>query len=87
MPPPELKERFYSHVTNCDSRIQKKMEEIFAEEVKQGQLRDDCPAKMSWSFRFMREGILNWMMIVPKLRKEELIKDFWTDLWLGLKKR
>ena len=85
--PPELKERFCSHVTNCDSRIQKKMEEIFAEEVKQGRLRDDCPVKMSWSFRFMREGILNWMMIVPKLRKEELIKAFWTDLWLGLKKR
>jgi len=85
--PPELKERFFSHVANCDSRIQKNMEEIFAKQIKQGQLRDDCPQKMSWSFRFMREGILNWMMIVPKLRKEELIKTFWTDLWLGLKKR
>lgn len=85
--PSELKERFYSHVVECDSRIQKKMEEIFEKAIKQGRLRDDCPKKMSWSFRVMREGILNWMMMFPKLRREELIKAFWTDLWLGLKKQ
>jgi AcrR family transcriptional regulator len=85
--PSELKERFLSHITNCDTRSQKKMEEILAKEIEQGQLRNGSPLTMSWSFRAMREGIINWMMMAPELRKEELIKAFWTDLWLGLKKR
>jgi AcrR family transcriptional regulator len=85
--PSELKERFFSHITNCDTRSQKKMEEILAKEIEQGQLRNGSPLIMSWSFRAMREGIINWMMMAPELRKEELIKAYWTDLWLGLKKR
>jgi AcrR family transcriptional regulator len=85
--PSELKERFFSHITNCDIGSQKKMEEILAKEIEQGQLRNGSPLIMSWSFRAMREGIINWMMIAPELRKEELIKAYWTDLWLGLKKR
>jgi Transcriptional regulator len=85
--PSELKERFFSHISNCDTRSQKKMEEILAKEIEQGQLRNGSPLIMSWSFRAMREGIINWMMMAPELRKEELIKAYWTDLWLGLKKR
>ncbi|MHB8126260.1 MAG: TetR/AcrR family transcriptional regulator [Desulfitobacteriaceae bacterium] len=85
--PSELKERFLFHITNCDTRSQKKMEEILAKGIEQGRLRDDCPLTMSWSFRAMREGIINWMMMAPELRKEEYIKAYWTDLWLGLKKR
>lgn len=85
--PPELKEKFNSHVTDLDSRIQKKTEGIIKKGIRQGRLRDDCPVKMSWSFRLLAGGVLNWMMIVPELRKEELIKAFWTDLWLGLKKQ
>lgn len=85
--PLELKERFFSHIANCDTRSQKKMEEILAQEIEQGKLRNGSPLIMSWSFRAMREGIINWMMMAPELRKEELIKAYWTDLWLGLKKR
>lgn len=85
--PSELKERFLLHISNCDIRSQKKMEEILAKEIEQGQLRNGSPLIMSWSFRAMREGIINWMMMAPELRKEEYIKAYWTDLWLGLKKR
>ena len=85
--PPELKEQFFSHIQNCDSRSQKKIEEILAGEIEQGRLRDASPLKMSWSFRVMREGIINWMLMAPELRKEEFIKDYWADLWLGFKKR
>jgi len=85
--PPELKERFFAHVSNCDIRSQKKMQEILAREIEQGQIRKDSPFKMSWSFRSMRQGIIYWLMMAPELRREELIEACWTDLWLGLKKR
>ena len=84
--PPELRENFLTHVTNCDVRIQKKMELIFAEGIAQGLIREDSSKKMSWSFQIMRGGILNWMMVVPEMRHEKYIKAFWRDLWLGLKK-
>ena len=85
--PPELKERFFAHVLNCDIRSQKKMQEILAREIEQGKLRKGSPFKMSWSFRSMRQGIIYWLMMAPELRREELIEACWTDLWLGLKKR
>lgn len=86
-PPSEIKERFFSHVSNCDIRSQKKMQEILAKEIEQGQLRNGSPFKMSWSFRSIRQGIIYWLTMAPELRREELIKACWTDLWLGLKKR
>ncbi|MHB8127206.1 MAG: TetR/AcrR family transcriptional regulator [Desulfitobacteriaceae bacterium] len=85
--PAELKEQFFSHVSNCDARSQKKMQEILAKEIDQGQLRKGSPFKMTWSFRSMRTGIIHWLMMAPELRREELIKACWTDLWLGLKER
>jgi AcrR family transcriptional regulator len=85
--PPEIKERFFAHVANCDARSQKKMEEILAGEVEEGKLREGSSFKMSWSFRSMRQGIIYWLMMAPELRREELIQACWADLWLGLKKR
>ncbi|UNC91330.1 TetR/AcrR family transcriptional regulator [Candidatus Contubernalis alkaliaceticus] len=85
--PPVIKEKFFAHVANCDGRIQKKMEKIFEEGIEKGFFRKDCPIRMSLSFRFFREGIINWMMVMPELKKEKYIKNFWRDLWLGLKKQ
>ncbi|MDD2233764.1 MAG: TetR/AcrR family transcriptional regulator [Desulfitobacteriaceae bacterium] len=85
--PSELKEQFFSHISNCDTRSQKKMQEILAKEIERGQLRNSSPFKISWSFRSMRQGIIFWLMMAPELRRDELIKACWSDLWLGLKKR
>ena len=85
--PPELDERFYSHIKEPFSRGQNKLEAIFTQEIARGKLREDSPVKMTWSLRIMMGGILYWMIAYPELKNEESIRAFWDDLWLGLKKR
>lgn len=84
--PSEVYDQFFFHVKNCDSVVQQRMEEIFEEGMRQGLIRNDNAKKMTISYRAIREGILNGMMIIPEL-KEEYIKDFWKDFWLGVKGR
>jgi len=83
--PPDLSEKFFSHVIKCDSFVRQTLEDIFAQGVSQGLLRDNNVKKMTLSFRALREGLLNGILIFPEMK--ENIKDFWTDYWLGIKWR
>jgi AcrR family transcriptional regulator len=84
--PKAIHKKFFTHVKSYEEDLQQKMQDIFALGIKEGVIRSDSPAKMFWSYRILREGILNWMLIVPDLKKED-IRCLWTDLWLGIKGR
>jgi len=84
--PPEMYDRFYEHIKGCDMQVQSKMEEIFEEGMRLGVIREDTVKKMVMSYRAMREGLLNWMMMIPEI-KEQSIRAFWNDYWCGVKRR
>lgn len=81
--PSDMREKFFSHVTSYDLRLHKKLEEILAEGMEKGVIRKDNVAKMAFSYRALREGLVNWMLIIPELYKDEYIEGLWRDLWLG----
>lgn len=85
--PTDVYDKFYTHVQNYNVVVQQNMEEIFQEGMHQGLIRNNDPKKMTMSYWAIREGLLNGMMIIPELRKEEYIKGFWEDYWLGIKER
>ena len=62
------------------------MEEIFEMGMKEKILRKDDPKKLVLSFRAMRDGVLNWMFVIPQ-STEEWAKELWIDFWLGVKER
>jgi len=84
--PPELRGKFYNHVSKYTIQIRERIETIFAEGIRQGILREDDPVKMSWSHQMMRDGFVTWMLTSPEPNKDKYIKAFWNDLWFGLKK-
>lgn len=84
--PPNIKERFFPYAAEIEQSFVDKMAAILEESFQQGVVRKDNSRKMVMSFRALSEGIINTMHIIPSF-KQEWIKDFWSDLWLGLKGR
>lgn len=84
--PPHITERFYADWENCNIPVQKNLTVIFEEGIRQGVIRSDDTNKMVMSFLAFRDGLLYWIKTSPGL-KEERIKDFWLEFWLGIKER
>ncbi len=82
--PAELKDRFGNHIWGYEEKFQQQMESIFSSGMRDGTVATDDPARLMWSYRVFREGLLNWMIILPEL-KPECIPGFWQHLWNGLK--
>ncbi|ACV63425.1 transcriptional regulator, TetR family [Desulfofarcimen acetoxidans DSM 771] len=85
--PTGIYEKFFTHVQNCNIFVQQTMVEIFEAGISQGLIRSDDAKKMTMSFWAIREGLLNGMVIIPEMRKEEYIKAFWRDYLLGIRGR
>lgn len=85
--PPDVYDRFFTHVKNCNLNVQEKMETIFEAGIRQGMIRKGKAKKMTISFWAIREGILNGMIMIPELKNEAYIKEYWKDFWLGIKGR
>lgn len=84
--PPEIREKILSNLAEIDQHIHDKMVEIFQQAMDQQLIRKDHPTKMVVSFRSMRDGLLKWMLIIPKI-KVDLVSSFWSDFWYGLETR
>lgn len=84
--PPEIKDVIIKDMADRDKFFQDNMEKIFVEAMDSGAIRRDNPAKMTLSFRAMRDGLLSWMLIIPNMTPD-MMSMFWSDFWNGLKKR
>jgi AcrR family transcriptional regulator len=84
--PEGLREKFYTDLLKREDRFQKWMEEIFEIGMQKGILRKDHPKKLVMSYRAMRDGVLNWMYVIPE-SNDEWAKELWIDFWLGIKER
>ncbi|MTI80870.1 MAG: TetR/AcrR family transcriptional regulator [Firmicutes bacterium] len=85
--PSDVYDKFFTHVENCNSAVQQNMITIFEEGMRKGLIRKGNAKRMTMSYWAIREGLLNGMMIIPEMRNEEFIRDFWIDFWLGIKGR
>ncbi len=81
--PPELREKFRSRNSDWEMSYQKKLEEIFAEGMRQGVIRKGSPENKVWSFRITWGVVLGWMVLSQEL-KVELIEGIWNDFWSGM---
>lgn len=84
--PPEIDSKFFSHFMAYEAQVQERLEDIFEMGMRKGEIRRGEALKMVMSFRFMREGLLMFITHSQDLR-EEWIKEFWNDFWLGIKER
>lgn len=64
--PPEIREKILSNLAEIDQHIHDKIVGIFKQAMDQQLIRKDHPTKMVVSFRSMRDGLLKWMLIIPK---------------------
>lgn len=85
-PPLHLKERVMTDLAGRDKFFHEGVIGLFAQAIEEGAVRRDSPGRLVMSFRSMRDGLLSWMHTVPQM-KEEWIRAFWSDLWLGLQDR
>lgn len=83
---PDTKKRFFPLAGEIESSFSKRMVEILEEGFDREVVRKGQAPKMFWSFRCISEGIINTIQLFPSF-KEQWIKEFWKDLWLGLKNR
>ena len=84
--PPVLSQEFWTDIVEREEYFQKQMEEIFLQGMRQGIIRKDDPARLMMFFRAMKEGLLNWMIAIPKA-EETWAAEFWVSFWLGIKER
>jgi hypothetical protein len=84
--PSELREEFRFRNLEWEMRYQKKLEEIFAEGMRQGVIRKGSPEKKVWSFRINWSVVLGWMVLSREL-KMEMIEEIWNDFWFGVAER
>lgn len=84
--PPVLSQEFWADILEREKYFQEQMTEIFLEGMRQGIIRKNDPIRLMMSFRAMKEGLLNWMIAIPKA-EESWAAEFWTDYWLGIKER
>lgn len=81
--PDVLREAFWKDISQRELFYRTQLEALFLQGMEQGIIRRDDPAKLMLSFRAMREGLLNWMIAMPR-SEEEWIRSVWKDFWLGL---
>ncbi len=84
--PDVLREQFWKDIAKRELFYRTQLEALFLQGMEQGIIRKDDPAKLLFSFRAMREGLLNWMIAIPT-SEEEWIRAVWKDFWLGFKAR
>ncbi len=84
--PDVLREQFWKDLAQRELFFRTQLEVLFLQGMEQGIIRRDDPAKLMFSFRAMREGLLNWMIAMPR-SEEEWIRAVWKDFWLGFKAR
>lgn len=84
--PDVLREEFWKDMAQRELFFRTQMEALFLQGMEQGIIRRDDPAKLMFSFRAMREGLLNWMIATPR-SEEEWIRTVWKDFWLGFRAR
>lgn len=84
--PNVLREEFWKDLTQRELFFRTQLEALFLLGMERGIIRRDDPAKLMFSYRAMREGLLNWMITIPH-SEEEWIRDVWKDFWLGFKAR
>lgn len=84
--PDVLREEFWKDLAQRELFFRTQLEVLFLQGMEQGIIRRDDPAKLMLSFRAMREGLLNWMIGMPR-SEEEWIRAVWKDFWLGFKAR
>lgn len=84
--PPDLSGKLRANYLTCEMPYRKKLEEIFAEGMKRGIIRQGDPAQKVWSFKTKRDGVAAWVNASPDLTEEHL-EDFWSDYWYGVTER
>ncbi|WP_054697019.1 TetR/AcrR family transcriptional regulator [Syntrophomonas palmitatica] len=84
--PDVLREEFWKDLAQRELFFRTQMEALFFQGMEEGIIRRDDPAKLMFTFRAMKEGLLNWMIATPK-SEEEWIRAVWKDFWLGFRAR
>ncbi len=84
--PPELAKRLFPYTGDREMEIEKRMEAMVSQGIRQGKLRDGNPASMAWSHRLMRDGAVTWISVSPEVNIEKYIKEIWDNLWSGLER-
>lgn len=84
--PDVLREEFWKDLAQRELLFRTQLQSMFLLGMEQGVIRRDDPAKLMFSYRAMREGLLNWMITLPHA-EEEWIREVWKDFWLGFKAR
>jgi len=84
--PDVLREEFWKDLAQRELFFRTQMEALLLQGMEQGIIRKDDPAKLMFTFRAMKEGLLNWLIAIPK-SEEEWVREVWKDFWLGFKAR
>ncbi|MGE5390838.1 MAG: TetR/AcrR family transcriptional regulator [Deltaproteobacteria bacterium] len=84
--PDVLREEFWKDMAQRELFFRTQMEALLLQGMEKGIIRRDDPAKLMFTFRAMKEGLLNWMIAIPK-SEEDWIREVWKDFWLGFKAR
>lgn len=83
--PDELNECIIPSYRKLEECYRQRLEDIFAEGMRQGIICQSEPEKKAWSFKLTRDGAMTWLVIGQL--GEEYIEEFWNDFWFGVAKR
>lgn len=83
--PDELIESLMPNYQKLEELYRRKLEDIFAEGMRQRIICQGEPEKKAWSFKLTRDGAMTWLVIGQL--GEEYIEEFWNDFWFGMAER
>lgn len=85
--PSDVYSKFYLQIKEYQTTVEKWIEEAITEGIRSGIIPNDDPAKMSFAYQTFREGLLNGIIFLPEMNREESIRSMWSYFWLGIKGR
>lgn len=85
--PADLTDRIFDQLKSKQDQVECWIGAAIAEAMRSALIPPDDPAKLIFAYLACREGLLNGLLFVPEMNREDMMQSMWSYFWLGIKGR